>query len=62
MWQCVFYLLKVITLLLRTTGIFKDQSQHLVVEVLLKQHGIMIQQAEVLSGSFPTTELLKVSV
>lgn len=34
--------------LLRTTGNFKDQCQHLVVEVLLKQPGVMSQHGEVL--------------
>lgn len=47
MWQCIFCLLKAIIHLLRTTGIFKDQSQHLVVEIL-QEHGVMIQQEELL--------------
>lgn len=45
----MFYLLKVIIYLLRT-GISKDQTQHLVVEALLKQHRAMIQHREVLPG------------
>lgn len=42
----MFCLLKAIIHLLRT-GIFKDQSQHLVVETLL-EHEVMIQQGELL--------------
>lgn len=43
----MFCPLKVMIHLLRTTGIFEDQNQHLVVDALL-EHGIMIQQGELL--------------